>query len=51
MLNMALEKQAIGRVHRLGQKRPVKASVIIFFMFALNIRGCIVCFVAMINVI
>lgn len=26
MLNLALEKQAIGRVHRLGQKRPVKAS-------------------------
>ncbi len=26
MLNLALEKQAIGRVHRLGQTRPVTVS-------------------------
>lgn len=26
MLNLAVEKQAIGRVHRLGQTRPVTVS-------------------------
>lgn len=29
LLNIALEKQAIGRVHRLGQTRPVRVTKLV----------------------
>ena len=29
LLNLALEKQAVGRVHRLGQARPVKVTKLV----------------------
>lgn len=33
LLNLALEKQAVGRVYRLGQERPVTVSVLVRFLF------------------
>lgn len=43
LLNLALEKQAVGRVYRLGQARPVVVSWWLFcdavgFVFALFVR-------------